>query len=240
MKSVRLGKYIPFFMGNTNLDNYYLYQVDSPGINEESYDYEPLVTLKLLAEKTRNFDFTAKKILEDKKKAKLFDQKKGLPSGNVLIDLMRKRDGQEGMCKYLEERTLGRLDTDFTVFPSTNPHGFPYLTAGEGVLKSLVIGLRDSAKWGTYSSEPGCYIDILDDWDKFSLYKIVGSVNEFKLEYIGTYANKNIADLSAGKSVNKLTANKKVLTASPTFSGKTAKQDLIKFCRMQEWKNLRD
>ena len=51
LHNTMIGRVYPFFLNNTNLQSYYLYQVNTPGISSNEV---PLLSLTKISEKTMN------------------------------------------------------------------------------------------------------------------------------------------------------------------------------------------
>ena len=145
-----LGNQYPFFLNNGNLsDSYYLYQITTPGLNENLIPY---ISMGKISEKTKSEPYgKGSDIL-----SVCLGTKKGMPGTGVelLQDILKKENTKV----------------------KNNGKEFPLIDMVEGnnMQKSMIIGLRDALRWKLYKFVPGRFVDLLWTSKDFIVLKICG------------------------------------------------------------------
>lgn len=166
-----IGNVYPFFLSNNKLTmdpSYYLYQIVSPKL---SPDLIPYISLEKISEKT-----------------KVGDSQEPYGQGSDIISAcLGGRDKSKGKEVSFVKNILWKdnpiIDDNGTEFPLIE------MENGNNIQKSIVIGLRDSIRWKTYKFQPGFFVDILWDTDKYMIFKFCGDKQNIWMEPVGLYSN---------------------------------------------------
>ena len=172
-----LGNIYPFYLGNSKFgENFYLYQITSPGLSESCIPY---ITLKKVGERSEDpkFQFLGK--------------------DSDIISICRGGGNNKSRAENIEKDNykfiMNILKKDEPLVDKNGDDNFPLIEMenGNNIQKSLIINIRDILRWKTYKFNPGNYIDILWTPDKFMLYKFSVSDDNKYLEMcpVGLYSN---------------------------------------------------
>lgn len=214
-----IGKVFPFYIGNPTQKNYYLYQVVSPKLNEKC---KPLITLRKISERTGEKDFSASFT--------------SMNHGDILATLLKTRKKLETKgVKYLEKEILARYSeedrSDNTINLYEDGSNFPMFNLDYNILKTIIVGLRDSLRWSKYKLQPGTEVDILLTPTKFGIFEIQGDRESMKLAFKAAYDNMDVErkfplDLKEDE----------IQYPKDEFKGEKRASDLNKAIRSQEMK----
>ena len=175
MYGTLIGNVYPFFLDNTSMKSYYLYQVVTP---EMLSDYTPLLTFRKISERTKPTEFSA--------------NEKSMNHCDIIATLMHSRKGiNKKAIEFLDKEILTRPDdkkkSNATFYE--NGYDFPLFEMDNfsNTTKALIIGLRDSLRWNQYRFQPGSYMDIMLTGTKFGLFEIKGDKDSIWRETKGIY-----------------------------------------------------
>lgn len=179
-----VGKRFPFFLCNHNFkkDNYFLYEVYSPGIDEYC---TPYISLKNIASKTPFVKYDS----NSKKELVVFDI---LDSFNSKII---KNCRNEWVSDLVNQKTD---DCCCTTIDSKNPNEpFPWInlanTDDEEAQVRLICELRDYIRWINYNFSDGKKVDILISPDKFAIFGIKSDgEDKIKLNFENLFSTEDI------------------------------------------------
>ena len=173
-----LGKIYPFFLSNNSKirENFYLYQITSPGL---SSSYIPYISLKKVGERSEDPKFPY------------------LGKDSDIISICRGGNNNKSRMEDIEKDNFkfisNILKKDEPLIDRNGDDYFPLIEMenGNNIQKSLIINLREMLRWKTYKFNPGNYVDILWTPDKFMLYKFSESEDNKYLEMcpVGLYSN---------------------------------------------------
>lgn len=174
-----LGNYYPFFLNNYNLtEQHYLYQLYSPGVNEE---LNPYLSMIKVSEKTYYGN-----IGKETDILKL--------CANKIID-SEKNAVRQTPIEYLNEIFKG-LNLEIKYGAAKK---FPYIEIKEAddnksleIPQTLITTLRDALRWKYYRFHSGRFVDILWTPSEFALYKIIIDSENISLEPQGIYENRDV------------------------------------------------
>ena len=216
-----IGKYFPFFTNNTAIgSSFYLYQVTSPGLDDK---LKPTLTLTKVGEKTGKDDFQAN------------EETLSMNSGDIIRLLMRKN--RKSLSDYVKKDLISAstkkiLGDNEPINVKENGSDFPIFSmdSGDLISRSIIINLRDSLRWNVYKFFDGKYVDILQNDNKFTIFKIHDDGESLWLEPVNTY---NVLDVNLERPIN-------FHPYYPTdkFSGKLRNSELNRAIRAQEWRIL--
>lgn len=175
-----IGKMYPFFLDNTSMKSYYLYQVVTPGMLD---DLTPLLTLQKISERTKPTEFSA--------------NERSMNHCDILATLIHSRKGiAKRAIEFLENEVLGRPDDKRRITASfyENGYDFPLFELDNlgNVTKAMIIGLRDNLRWNQYRFQPGSFVDILLTSTKFGVFEIKGDKDTIWLEPKNVYALQDV------------------------------------------------
>lgn len=217
-----IGNKYPFFLENSSMKAYYLYQVVSP---EMLSDYTPLLTFQKIGERTRPTDFSA--------------DSRGMNHCDIVATLIHSRKGiAKRAVDYLVKDILNRDDRrkNTTVFYE-NGYSFPLyeLDGSNNTTKSIVIGLRDSLRWSHYRFQAGHYVDLLLTPNMFGLFEIKGDDKEIWLEPKAVY---DVMDIEMTTPLNIDLGRLEGFYPKDHFTGEKKNSEMNRALRMSEWKSF--
>lgn len=179
-----LGTYYSFFLNNTDLKTFYLYQVVTPGLTK---DCEVLMSLKKVGEKTRDQDsstgispFTRMTSDIDVLVPILKSYKKARESGSEFLQELTKPKPPIAEKKSYDSFYFRNQEETYEpaeFYPGPRGNDFPRYVMRDIITKSLIVNLRNTFRWMTYSFKPGAYVDILVNPKKFLVLQIVSTEN---------------------------------------------------------------
>ena len=226
MKSnlLKLGNVYPFFLNNTDLGSYYLYQLVSPGVDKH---IDPMLTLKKIAEKTVGNDFHAseKNMFDTDLLSTILRSKKGVCKKGVKFIV-------QGLTSNLKDGKMyrERIDEGENLVMETN--GFPWFAMDPDIERSVIINLRDSLRWSRYKFRPGSYVDILTKPQEFVMCKIIGDDKKIQLKPMSTYECGDI------ELKNPMPVNPKLDLPLSVYEGEKKESRLNQDIRSCEWRGL--
>ena len=165
---------VPFFITNPNTPEigtpFYLYQVYSPCINE---DNEFMKSLQLVGERTRKNDPHS-------------TENKGLNKNqDAILKVMFKgemKDALDNLKNNILRVGNSRLEGRKYKMPM-------WKEDDNNILRSLIVGIRDTVRWNEYRFNVGCLVDILLSPTEFGIYELVEAGNDkLKFEHKATYS----------------------------------------------------
>lgn len=217
-----IGKYFPFFTNNTAIgSSFYLYQVTSPGLDDK---LKPTLTLTKVGEKTGKDDFQAN------------EETLSMNSGDIIRLLMKKN--RKSLSDYVKKDLISTstkkiLGDGEPINVKENGSDFPIFSmdSGDLISRSIIINLRDSLRWNVYKFFDGKYVDILQNDNKFTIFKIHDDGESLWLEPVNTYS---VLDVSLERPIK----NFHPYYPTDKFSGKLRNSDLNRAIRAQEWRIL--
>lgn len=233
-----IGEIYPFFLGNKNeTKSYYLYQVGSPEMLE---DYTPLLTLSKVGERVPE-------------KSAFQATVDNMYSCDIIAYMLKGRKEIETKAvEFLEKEILGRTDgnhdenrkrrrdrkEDSSVIYK-NGLGFPLFEYDRigNITRSIIVGLRDNLRWGSYRFFVGSTIDILTTRGNHSMFELVGDKNQIKLKYLGTYSNNDPEHMYPVENTEQLARVVKDLTEL-TFTGDRKASEINRAIRQVEWRSF--
>ena len=204
-----LGYQCPFFLGNKWFgEEYYQYQIYSPGLDEK---LNPYFSLFKISEKTKN------------------NTPNGQGSDIIASLLGTKRKITKTCSEYISD--MMKKDEPVVVPKDSD---FPWITMEPGGLlqKSLIIGLRDSLRWKMYKFFPGRMIDVLWTEKEYVVFNINGSKEDetLWLEPVAVYS------LSDPEMRNPLPV--KPIITKEKFTGPGKISDLNRYVKRAEWSSF--
>ena len=223
MYGTLIGNVYPFFLDNTSMKSYYLYQVVTP---EMLSDYTPLLTFRKISERTKPAEFSA--------------NEKSMNHCDIIATLMHSRKGiNKKAIEFLDKEILTRPDdkkkSNATFYE--NGYDFPLFEMDNfsNTTKALIIGLRDSLRWNQYRFQPGSYMDIMLTGTKFGLFEIKGDKDSIWLEPRGIYEYSDV------ELQNPLKIDLSTLAGyypSGKFSGEKRASEMNRALRQTEWRSF--
>lgn len=169
--NVMLGLKVPFFLSNNpdTKNDYYLYEIYSPGLDEE---LDPYFSLTKVTEKTRKGVLSGKDSDILSYVTGVSENIKPGFAASVVEEIFKRFDQREGQKNHNVEKWRVR-DT------------FPWISVEPGNIlqRQLIVGLRDKLRWKHYKLGPGNMIDILWDKNHYVMVPIEGSEDTV---YLGT------------------------------------------------------
>ncbi len=220
--STLIGNKYPFFCGNERLGSrYYQYQVISPGLAEDS---TPLLSLTKLMEKTIP---TNEETVVPRREVS-FDR-------DLLRACMNTKQydlSKEGVLTEYLSRILVRenpeIIEDGKKFPSIK------MKYGNGLVRSLIVGLRDSLRWKTCRYFDGRLVDVLYTPKTFLVLTIKVSDEKISFEPFGLY---DVSDLELKNplpvDLSKLEYPKGTFVILQDINRELRKRDLESFDRSE-------
>lgn len=210
-----LGNYYPFFLNNYNLtDQHYLYQLYSPGINENQ---NPYISMIKVSEKTHYGIY-------------------GKETDILRLCIDKPKEGEDSTkqtpIEYLESM-FKNLGVEIKAGGSKK---FPMIEIKETlehesleIPRTLIVNLRDSLRWKFYRFYKDRYIDILWTPTDFALYQIKIDDENLFLEPVGLYENRDVM------MQDKLDVNYYKLQTYKWKKDLIKATDLNRFIRKLEW-----
>jgi hypothetical protein len=202
-----IGYQYPFFLNNSNLSEaYYLYQITTPGLNE---DLVPYISMTKISEKTKSEPYGK--------------------DSDILSMCLGSRKGitPESGKEFLE----GILKKENTVVKE-NGDKFPLVTMipGNNMQRSIIIGLRDSLRWKNYKFVPGRYVDLLCTSKDFVVLKICGDREALWFEPVAAY---RVNDVNLEKPLN--VDWNRINYPREKFTGTSKASDINRTLKRLEW-----
>lgn len=164
-----IGNQYPFFLNNSRLSEYYLYQVNTPGLSPAIIPY---ISMTKISEKTGS----------------------GFPWGNdsdiISVAMGSKKPvAPDSAVKFIE----GMIKESSPVIEK-NGRKFPLieLTGDLSMQKALILGLRQLVRKKLYKFTPGNYIDVLWTSKEFAVFKICGDEKEIWIEPQEVFRNTDV------------------------------------------------
>lgn len=207
-----IGEVYPFFLNNQSpSDSYYLYRIFSPKLSK---DCIPYISLEKISEKTKNEPY-------------------GHGSDILSICTGSKKNIESKGIEYLNEYILKK---ECPVIEK-NGQEFPLIEMenGNGIQKSIIIGLRDSLRWKSYKFVSGRFVDILWTPKQFILFEIKEDKknDSIWMEPVGVYNNID-ANLTNPLNVDL----SKIDYPKTCWSGKTKASELNRVIKKLEWESF--
>ena len=185
LHNTMIGKVYPFFLNNTNLQSYYLYQVNTPGISSNEV---PLLSLTKLSEKTMNKGEYSMKEGDTRQ----YDL-------DVIFTIIHSRTNSfKKISDFMYRNILDRAEGVYgkaDLYYDLNEFKFPMweVEKNNNVTRAIIVGVRDQLRWSKYRFQEGCYIDVLVTPTKFAVFKLVGDgKDQLWLEPVGVYNNYDV------------------------------------------------
>lgn len=184
LHNLMIGREYPFFLNNTSMKSYYLYQVTTPGISSNEI---PMLSLTKLSERTSNkgeYSSTEK----DKHKYDL----------DIISTIIHNRNNSfKKISDFMYKNILNRAEGvygDVDLYYDLGNYKFPMweIERNNNITKAIIVGLRDQLRWSKYRFQEGCKVDILISPSQFALFELKGNEKEIWLEPIGVYNNTDV------------------------------------------------
>lgn len=227
ISDVMIGRNYTFYLENSEMENFYLYQIQSPKLND---DLKVLLTLEKVGEHTEkgSGDFC------------VLSPNHGMQSIDVLATILKSKADIKNRSKELVGSLLssggkrGKLGS--IPLYDNGKNGFPMWEASfSGTLtKTLIINLRDSLRWNKYKFIDGNFIDILWTPTQHVLFKIKEENQTLFIEPIGLFNN---TDIYHKNPINKLNIND-LYYPKEGWSGPKRASDLNRAIKLMEWKSF--
>lgn len=183
-----IGNIYPFYINNSTMSEYYVYQITSPSLSDELIPY---ITFDKIGEKVPGSyvelelaNINSKNLYSDSVKRCL---KYKFTSGDIFKYCNRK-------VKNIEEAGYSFVYESLKTEPQVpeikkNGENFPLIEMQNGTVlqKKVLIALRNSLRWIKYNFNPGNFIDILWTPKTFIKFEICGDENEIYIKPVNAY-----------------------------------------------------
>lgn len=226
LHNTMIGRVYPFFLNNTNLQSYYLYQVNTPGISSNEV---PLLSLTKISEKTMNKGEYCMREGDTKK----YDL-------DVISTIIHNRTNSfKKISDFMYRNILDRAEGVYgkaDLYYDLGNFKFPMweVENNNNVTRAIIVGVRDQLRWSKYRFQEGCYVDVLVTPTKYAVFKLVGdNSDQLWLEPVGVYNNYDV------DQKNNLTSSLSKLNYPKTkWSGERRASDINRAIRMMEQKSF--
>lgn len=179
-----VGKRFPFFLNNFNFNEYFLYELYSPKLND---DCVPYFSLKMIIEKTF-------------KKS----------SSTILNTVLPEKADWEELDKALSKFKPTMKDSE----NASEPFPFFLMKDTGVLQKTLILWLRDALRWKKYKFYVGNKIDVLISPTEYAVLTICGDQqNNIWLEVENAYSTEDVTmsnplDIDLSNLVNQVSSEK--------------------------------
>lgn len=221
-----IGRNYTLYLENSGMENFYLYQIQSPKVND---DLRVLLTLEKIGERTEkgSGDFC------------ILSPNSGMQSVDVLATILKSKTDIRNRSKELVGNLIssgGKRGKSSSINLYDNgKSNFPMweATFSGTSTKTLIINLRDSLRWVKYKFTDGNFIDVLWTPTQHVLFKIKEEDQTLFIEPVGLFDNM---DIYHKNPISKFNIGNDY--PKEGWSGPKRASDLNRAVKLMEWKSF--